>query len=153
MAKQTSQKTETAITQIIKEIEFGRRTTIILDRIPLFVENIEKRVYTDEEFADFFPICAGKSYQELKHIRKEVYKRLSEDIKNPSNTMLSTYRMYIALCNLYPKKKVPLSNLKIKLCKELWFSDLYTDFRQGLKMAILMDSIISDETNHVPNKN
>lgn len=149
MEKQTTpktKKTETIIRTIVREVKFGKKDPFILNRIASLVENIEHLNFTDEEFAEHFPLCAGKTYDELKRIRREVYKQLSETIKEPSNSMLATYRMYVALVTLFPDRRVTQSNKKIKVAKDLWEFDNTGSFKRVFKLLENMDGVILIET-------
>ena len=147
MKKETTknQKIETIIRRIIREVKLGKKDPSILNQLCNLTEYIEKRNYTLEETVDAFPICAGRTYQELKYVRKTVFELLLEELKNPDHSMLTTYRIYIALYVLNLKKYIPKSNPKVKICDTLWGLDDTGDFQQAFKMLSLMDNIIEND--------
>lgn len=145
-AKPKTKKTETIIMRIVREVKFGRKDPTILNQLSSLIENIERMNFTDEEFAEHFPLCAWKNMDELKRIRREVYKKLSEDIKDPSLSVTATYRMYVALDILFPERRITQSNFKIKIAKDLWYFDNTGSFTRVFKMLENMDRVILFET-------
>lgn len=147
MKKQTSKKPkiETIIKRIVREVKLGKKDPSILNQLCNLTEYVERKNYNPEEFVDAFPICAGRTYQEIKFIRKSVFDILSEELKNTDHSMLTTYRIYIALYVLNVKKYIPKSNPKVKLCDTLWGIDNTGNFQLAFKMLSLMDDIIENE--------
>ena len=140
-----NQKIETIIKRIVREVKFGKKDPNILNQLCNITEYIQKKNYSNEEAVIAFPICAGRTYQELKYIRKTVFDILLEELKNSDYSMLTTYRIYIALYVLNLKQYIPKSNPKVKLCDALWGFDNTGSFHTAFKMLSLMDEIIENE--------
>lgn len=132
---------ETIVKRVVRDVKFGKKDPSILNQLCNLTEYIEKRNYTSEEMTEAFPVCANRTYQELKRIRKDVYNTLYDDIKSSDYSMMTTYRIYVALVVLYPERHLPMSNPKIKLCDILWGYDNTGNFNMVFEMLGLMDKI------------
>ena len=146
---QKNQKIETIIKRICRKVLCDGKKQDILNQLCNLIEHIEKRNYSAEEMVESFPVCAGLTYQELKYVRREVYKRLFTELTSSDHSMLVTYRICVAIYHLYPNKwtSLPMSNPKVKLSTTLWEFDNTCDFTMAFKMLSLMDKINGTNNN------
>lgn len=83
-------------------------------------EYIEKGNFTIQERKEYLTLFSQYSISDLKKIKRALYARLAEELVKPERTYLETFRTIIAMDSLYPNRKIPNSNPKIKFCKYLW---------------------------------
>ncbi|MBQ6860271.1 MAG: hypothetical protein IJO08_01330 [Clostridia bacterium] len=135
-------KNETIANQICSKIIWGKTDPTILNQMTNFEEFLATRCFTPEELAEYLPFLKDRSYDDMVEIFKSVYEQLSERINNRENSVLQTYRIYVALKVLKPDKNIPMNNPMIKLCRYSWENDGNTSMKKVLKNIALIDQCI-----------
>ena len=130
---------ETVAKQICGKVIWGKTDPTVLNRLANLQEYIEMKNYTPDEIATYIPFVKDRSYEEMLSIYKDVYNELYERIKDTHNTMLQTFRMYIALMVLKPEKDIPMNNVMIEFCRKYWKFDSNGSLKESLKLISLID--------------
>lgn len=135
-------KNETVANQICSKIIWGKTDPTILDQMVNFEEYLGTKCFTQEELNEYLPFLKDRSYEDMVEIFKSVYEQLSERINNRENSVLQTYRIYIALMVMKPYKAIPMNNPMIKLCRYSWENDSNGSTKKSLKNMALVDQCI-----------
>ncbi len=135
-------KNETVANQICGKIIWGKTDPTILNQMVNFEEYLGTQCFTQEELNEYLPFLKDRSYDDMVEIFKNVYEQLSERINNRENSVLQTFRIYIALTVMKPDKAIPMNNPMIKLCRYAWENDSNTSTKKALKNMALVDQCI-----------
>lgn len=93
----------------------------IIDQLVCVTEHLRDCSYiTDKDRAEAFPLFMHLSDAEMRKVRSQLTNELMEILLNEEYSYVQCFKMVIAIDSMFPKRKIPNKNNKIKFVKHYW---------------------------------